>query len=120
MLSAEEYREYAQSNHIQQITKWMKHVVISEKEGEEVEPPALYDSIAIRDYIMFQYSWFELLRSSNIIHLTMYDWNNRKTYEELGPCDIANLENSKLLEDSVFMVNSQYKTSDKYGDKVKL
>ena len=61
-------------------------------------------ALAVRDFILFEMSFQELLRSGNAANLTIKDWQAREPHED--------------LEDCMTIVNEIYKTSDVYGDKV--
>ena len=77
MITPQEYAQYASSAHVTIIT-WIREVLKSEKEEKKVNPRTLYLAIAIRDFLIYNCSWFELLRSSNIIFLTIYDWEKKR------------------------------------------
>ena len=104
MITIEEYRQYANSPHIKELVKWMVGIREKEDNGEQITPPKISQALGVRDFILFEMSFQELLRSGNAANLTIADWDKREPHEG--------------LEDSMSMVNDIYKTSDHYGDKV--
>lgn len=104
MITKEEYQKYIGSEATQKIIQWIVDTKKQEKADEEIVPPGVQMAISCRDFILNVVSFQDGLRSSNCLNISLKEWQEK---EEHG-------------ENTMRMINEAFKTSDIYGEKVRV
>ena len=99
LINSQNFKDYGCSEHVIELCKFIK-----ELENDRKVFVPLTKAIDVRDYLMMILCFTNCLRSSNLMNVMVYDFENAKKHEE--------------IQGSYTFSNTKYKTSLIYGTKI--
>ena len=101
LITVENFQNFGSSEHVRKINEILKNMSTDKKGKLSVTKQTAID---IRDYLMVSLSYFNCLRASNLMNITIHDVKKTTKHEE--------------IEDAFVLVNDEYKVSMIYGAKI--
>ena len=81
LITTEQFQKYGSSEHVQKINEILKYV--AENSGRRKQRRSKQQSIDIRDYLMVTLMYFNCLRASNLMNISLDDVSKIKKHEEI-------------------------------------
>ena len=103
LITVKNFQDFGSSNHVRSINQTLKNMSLSRAKSVEMKI-SKQSAIDIRDYLMVSLTYFNCLRASNLMNISLQDVNKITKHEE--------------IDGAYVLVNEEYKVSMLYGAKI--
>ena len=103
LITVKNFQDFGSSSHVKNINQTLKNMSLSRAKSVEMKI-SKQSPIDIRDYLMVSLTYFNCLRASNLMNISLQDVNKIAKHEE--------------IHGAYVLVNEEYKVSMLYGAKI--